>query len=133
MARKVLSKRGPKRDATPKVVHLIGILAYTAWGGWAYILINLSPDAIGNKMLFLLAAFGALFLTFLYLFYQAGKAATGKSPSIVFYPASRRAFFVGIFVFLLGAMKLLKIFNILNAGLLGLVMLLLEVQLSRKQ
>ena len=132
MVRKVLPKRGPKRDATPKVVYLIGILAYAAWAGWAYVLVTLSPDGLGNRVLFLLSAFLALFLTFLFIFYQTGRFTTGKAPSVVFYPAARRAFLVGIFVFIVGVMKLLKIFNILNAGLLGLVMLLLEIQISKR-
>lgn len=131
MARKVLSKRKTKRDTTPKIVYLIGILAYGAWFGWGYILLKFSPDSLPNRLLFLGGFFLALFLTFLFLFYQAGKILTSKAPSVVFYPAVRRAFLVGGFFFLLGVMKLLGIFTLTNAGLFGLILLLTEIQISR--
>jgi len=130
--RKVLpARKRVKRDATPKVVYLIGFLAYAAWGSWAWILLNLSSEEVLNQLAFLGASFLALFLTFLFLFYQAAKEATGKAPAVVFYPAARRAFFVAVFFPILGAMKLLGIFNLTNAGLLGLILLLIEFQISR--
>jgi len=129
--RKTLSKKAAKRDTTPKIIYLLGLLAYAAWAGWGYVLINHSPDQFADRMLFLGASFLALFLTSMFLFYQAGKSFTGKAARVVFYPAVRRAFFFAIFFSLLGVMKILSILSLVNAGLLGAILLLVEIQASR--
>ncbi|NIT03726.1 hypothetical protein GTO10_02220 [Candidatus Saccharibacteria bacterium] len=131
MRRTLPTRKKIKRDATPRVIYLIGFLAYAAWGGWAWVLFNLAPEGVPNQLVFLGTSFLALFLTFLFLFYQAAKEATGKAPPVVFYPAARRAFFVAFFFPALGVMKLLGIFNLINAGLLSLILLLVEIQISR--
>ncbi|GMR19010.1 MAG: hypothetical protein BMS9Abin34_134 [Patescibacteria group bacterium] len=131
--RKILPKKRIKRDAPPKIIYLIGILAYAVWVGWGYVLLKVSPNTLPHRLLFLGALFSALFLTFLFLFYQAGKIITGRAPSVVFYPAVRRALFTGGWVAAAGTMQLLGIFNWVNVGLLGLILLLTEVQISRGQ
>lgn len=131
MARKILPKRRASRDTPPKIVYLIGLLAYAVWIGWAYILFYLSPAPIYNRLLFLGTLSLALFLTFLFLFYEIGKISTGKAPSIVFYPAVRRAFITVIFFVTSAIMQLFDIANWINVGLLGIVLLLTEVQVSR--
>lgn len=129
--RKTLPKQKSRRDTTPKIIYLLGLLAYAAWAGWGYLLINRSPEQLADRALFLGAAFLALFLTGVFLFYQAGRTLTGKSPRVVFYPAARRALFFALFFLLVGVMKILSILNPLNAGLLGLILLLVEIQASR--
>jgi len=129
--RKTLPKQKTKRDTTPKVVYLLGLLAYAAWAGWVYVLINRSPEQFADRLIFLGASFLALFLTGIFLFYQAGRTFTGKSARVVFYPAARRALFFAVFFFLIGVMKILSILNPVNAGLLGAILLLVEIQASR--
>ncbi len=129
--RKILSRRRINRDAPPKIVYLIGFLAYAAWGTWAYLLFNFSPDTLPNRILFLAALAAAVFFTFLFLFYQSGKTLTGRAPEVIFYPAVRRALFLTGYVLLLAGMRLFGIFTWINAGLLGLILLLTEIQLSR--
>src|SRR3972149_3831706 len=119
--RKTLPKRKINRDAPPKIVYLIGFLAYAAWGAWAYLLFNFSPETLPNRVLFLTALAAAVFLTFLFLFYQSGKTLTGRAPEVIFYPAVRRALFLAGYVLLLAGMRLLGIFTWVNAGLLGLI------------
>ena len=131
MARKILPKRSTHRDTTPKIIYLIGFLAYVFWGAWGYILFNFPPDNIRNRLFFLGALFAAFFFTFLFLFYEIGKITTGKAPSVVFYPAVRRAFFAAIFFALWAIMSLLGIASLINIGLFGLILLLTEVQISR--
>ncbi|SRR4030042_1621067 len=130
--RKTLSKRKSSRDAPPKIIYLVGLLAYAAWGGWAYLLFNFSPEESLNRTFFLAVLFAAVFFTFLFLFYQGGKVTSGRSSEVVFYPAVRRAFFLAIFVLSLAGMRLLEIFTWINAGLLGTILLLTEFQLSRR-
>ena len=131
MARKILPKHSTHRDATPKIIYFIGLFAYLFWAGWVYILLKLSPSLLTNRLLFLGTLFGAVFFTFLFLFYEGGKISTGKAPPIVFYPAVRRAFLAAIFLFFWFAMSLFSIANPINIGLFGLILLLVEIQISR--
>ncbi|OGC59683.1 hypothetical protein A2890_02150 [candidate division WWE3 bacterium RIFCSPLOWO2_01_FULL_53_14] len=130
--RKTLSARKSNRDRTPKIVYLVGFLAYGAWGAWAYLLIYRSPDELVHRLFFILAFCAAIFLTALFLFYQIGKAATGKAAEIVFYPAARRAIFVSFFFLATALMRLVGIFSWLNAGLLALILLLTEIWKSTR-
>jgi len=129
--RKTLPRRKTNRDASPKVIYLIGFLAYAAWGAWAYLLFKSSPEGTSSRILFLAALTAATFLTFLFLFYQISKAISGRSPEVVFYPAARRALFLSVFGLVLGGMQILGIFTWINAGLIGLILLLVEIQISR--
>ena len=61
MARKILPKHSTHRDTTPKIIYLIGLLAYVFWGAWGYILFNFPPDNIRNRLFFLGALFAAFF------------------------------------------------------------------------
>ena len=130
--RKVLTKRKINRDTPPKIVYLIGFLAYGAWGAWAYLLLYRPPDETMNRFLFVLAFCGAIFFTALFLFYQLGKIVTGKAAEVVFYPAARRAFFVSIFFLATALMRLVGIFSWINAGLLALILLLTEIWKSTR-
>src|SRR3989304_5779429 len=114
--RKVLTKRKINRDTPPKIVYLIGFLAYGAWGAWAYLLLYRPPDETMNRFLFVLAFCGAIFFTALFLFY----------------PAARRAFFVSIFFLATALMRLIGIFSWINAGLLALILLLTEIWKSTR-
>ena len=122
-----------KRDTTPGLIYLIGILAYGAWGGWVYLLLTSSPQDLKNRLFFLGTFFLAIFFTGIFLFYQISHATTGKTPRIIFYPAVRRGFFLGVLFLGLGAMKLFTILTPLNAFLLGAILLLVEFQASRRQ
>ena len=130
--RKTLNRRKINRDTPPKIVYLIGFLAYAAWGGWAYLLLYRPPDEPVNRLFFVLSFCGAIFFTALFLFYQLGKIATGKAAEVVFYPAARRAFFVSIFFLATALMRLIGIFSWINAGLLALILLLTEIWKSTR-
>lgn len=130
--RKILPRRRIHRDAPPKIVYLIGFLAYVAWGSWTYLLFNFSPENPLNRVLFLGALAAAVFLTSLFLLYQSGRILTGRAPRVIFYPAARRAVLLTGYILLLAGMQLLEIFTWVNAGLLGLILLLTEIQLSRR-
>ena len=130
--RKTLPKRKIGRDTPPKIVYLIGFLAYAAWGAWAYLLLYRPPDETVDRLLFVLAFCGAIFFTALFLFYQIGKVATGKAAEVVFYPAVRRAFLTSIFFLATALMRLVGIFSWINAGLLALVLLLTEIWKSTR-
>lgn len=130
--RKTLPARKTNRDATPKIIYLVGFLAYGAWGTWAYLLLYHSPDELVNRVFFILAFCAAIFLTALFLFFQVGKAITGKSVELVFYPAARRALFASFFFLAAALMKLIGIFSWLNAGLLALILLLTEIWKSTR-
>ena len=132
MARKILPKPRVSRDAPPKILYLVGFLAYASWFGWGYLLFNFPPDPVLNRLLFLGALFTALLFSFLFLFYEGGKLLTGKSSSLVFYPAMRRALLLALFFSLSAGMRILGIANWLNLSLLGLVLLLSEIQISRR-
>jgi len=125
--RKVLSKRKVNRDASPKIVYLVGFLAYGAWGAWAYLLFTRDPFELANRFFFVAALAIAVFFTALFLLYQAGKIVTGKAAEVVFYPSARRALFVSVFFLLAALMRLIGIFSWLNAGLLALILLLTEI------
>lgn len=129
--RKILPKRRTKRDATPRIVYLVGALAYLFWAGWAFTLFKLPPDSSPYRLLFLGTLFLALFSTFLFFFYEGGKILTRRSPAVLFYPATRRSFFVAAFFTLAAGMKLVGISNLVNVSLFGLILLLVEIQLSR--
>jgi hypothetical protein len=130
--RKTLSKRKISRDTPPKIVYLIGFLAYAAWGAWAYLLLYQPPNETVNRLFFVLAFCVAIFFTALFLFYQIGKIATGKAAEVVFYPAARRAFFASAFFLTTALMQLIGIFSWLNAGLLALILLLTEIWKSTR-
>jgi len=130
--RKVLPKRKTSRDASPKIVYLVGFLAYSAWGAWAYILFTRNPVELANRFLFVAAFAGAIFFTALFLLYQAGKIVTGKAAEVVFYPSARRALFVAAFFLFAALMQLVGIFSWLNAGLLALILLLTEIWKSTR-
>jgi hypothetical protein len=130
--RKILSKRKINRDTSPKIIYLIGLLAYAAWGGWTYLLLYRSPDELTNRLFFILSFTAAVFFTALFLFYQLGKVATGKAAEMVFYPAARRALLLGFFFLATALMKLIGIFSLLNAGLLALILLLTEIWKSTR-
>jgi hypothetical protein len=130
--RKTLNRRKINRDTPPKIVYLIGFLAYAAWGGWAYLLLYRPPDEPVNRLFFVLSFCGAIFFTALFLFYQLGKIATGKAAEVVFYPAARRAFFASIFFLATALMRLVGIFSWINAGLLALILLLTEIWKSTR-
>jgi len=54
--RKTLNRRKINRDTPPKIVYLIGFLAYAAWGGWAYLLLYRPPDEPVNRLFFVLSS-----------------------------------------------------------------------------
>ena len=130
--RKTLSRRKINRDTSPKIIYLIGFLAYAAWGAWAYLLFNRDPNELANRIFFVLAIAAAFFFTALFLFYQLGKIATGKAAEVVFYPAARRALFISLFFLATALMRLIGIFSWMNAGLLALILILTEIWKSTR-
>ncbi|MEX1061597.1 MAG: hypothetical protein WEC39_00560 [Patescibacteria group bacterium] len=132
MRRTLPRQKTHKRDATPGLIYLVGILAYGAWGGWFYLLLTRSPEDLKNRLLFLGSFFLAILFTGVFLFYQVSHATTGKTPRVIFYPAARRGLFLAVFFLSLGAMKIFTILNPLNAFLLGAILLLIEFQASRR-
>ena len=127
----MLPKRRSNRDAPPKIVYLIGFLAYGAWGAWAYLLFSRDPAEPGNRLLFVAAFIAAVFFTGLFLFYQVGKAISGKAAQVVFYPSARRALFLSAFFLLAALMQLGGILNWITGTTLALILLLTEIWKSR--
>ncbi|MDP1710760.1 MAG: hypothetical protein Q8L46_02370 [candidate division WWE3 bacterium] len=129
--RKVLRKRKTSRDAPPKAIYLIGLLAYGVWGAWAYLLFSRDPAEPENRLFFIAAFSAAIFFTVLFLFYQVGKIISGKAAPLVFYPSARRALFVSAFFLIAALMQLWGILNWVTGTTLALIMLLTEIWKSR--
>jgi len=124
-------KRKSRKEGTPKFLYLLVFLAFASWTGWAYLLLSVPPDAPITRILFLGLLFLALFFTLAFLFYEAANLIKGGHPRELFLVSTRRALLTATFVCLTGAMKLLEIATLPNVGLLGLILLLAEIQLSR--
>lgn len=129
--RKLLRKRKINHDAPPKVIYLIGLLAYAAWGAWAYLLFSRDPAELENRLLFVAAFITAIFLTFLFLLYQVGKIISGRAARVIFYPSARRALFVSAFFLLAALMRLGGILNWITGVTLASILLLTEIWKSR--
>ncbi len=131
--RRILPKRTIKREGTPKFIYLVALLAYLSWAGWGYTLAFVPPENLTNQFIFLTTLFFALFFTVTFLLYEASNLTTQAKPAEIFYPAARRAFLIATFISLSGAMKLVGIGNLFNLTLFGLILLLLEVQITRSK
>ena len=133
MARKILPRKSSKRVKTPNFIYPLVLLAFVSWGGWGYTLLFVQPTTLSGKALFLATLFLALFFTLTFLFYEAAAVLLRKGkPREIFYPAVRRALFVASFVSLSGVMVLTEVANTINLVLFGLILLLTEIQLSRR-
>lgn len=130
--RRVLPKRKIRREGTPRFLYLISFLAFASWAGWGYLLFFVPPDKTVARILFLGTLFLALLFTFTFLLYEVSSLFRKVKLHELLYPAIRRAFFVASFFGLAGAMKLLEILNPLNLVLLGTILILAEIQLTRR-
>jgi apolipoprotein N-acyltransferase len=133
--RKVLpKKRTVKKEGTPRFLYLSAFLAFASWSGWAYLLFSTPPDDVITKIFFLGLLFLAFLTTFTFLFYELERIVR---PAGLLRDAAtkwgRRSLLLAGFVFLAGLMRLLNIANLLNLVLFALIILLTEIQLSRRQ
>jgi hypothetical protein len=131
--RRVLPKRSSPGTKTPRFLYPLALLAFASWGGWGYILFFVSPDSLLEQALFLLTLFLALFFTGTFLLYEITTLIKGGKPNELFYPAARRAFFLSSYLSLSGAMVIAEVANTINLVLFGLILILTEVQLSRRR
>lgn len=133
MWRVLPKKKRIKREGMPRFLYLLSFLAFASWAGWGYLFFFASPDKPSNRILFLLTLFLALFFTFTFLFYEASQIFNaGAPPSPRLQGAGRRAFFIAAFIAFTGAMKLLGIANPANLALFGIILLLTEIQITRR-
>lgn len=131
---KVLPKKKRiKREGMPRFLYLLTLLAFASWAGWGYLFFFVPPDELLPRILFLLTLFLALFFTFTFLFYELSRLFRPAGlPAEALAKAGRRAFLIATFFGLAGAMKLLGIVNPLNLVLFGTILLLTEIQFSRR-
>ena len=125
-------KRRVEKTGLPRFIYLLVFLAFSSWIGWAYLLLKIPPAKTITKISFLGFLFFALFFTFTFLFYETGQLLRpGGLPHEVLRTGGRRAFFLALFFSLTGALALLEAASPLNVGLFGLILALIEIQLSR--